>query len=95
MNPFEVIRRPIVTEKAMLAVDYDNQYTFEVVIKANKTLIREAVEWAFDVEVLKVNTMIMPGKPRRWGRRTSYTPAWKKAVVTLAPGETIEMFEGV
>ncbi|MFQ5592721.1 MAG: 50S ribosomal protein L23 [Anaerolineae bacterium] len=95
MHPFQVIRRPIITEKAMMLADFDNQYTFEVVMKANKQLIRDAVEEAFDVEVLKVNTMIVAGKPRRWGRRVSHTPAWKKAIVTLAPGDSIELFEGV
>ncbi len=95
MHPFEVIRRPIITEKAMLAAQYENQYTFEVARRATKPMIRNAVEEAFDVEVVKVNTMIVPGKPRRWGRRISHTPAWKKAVVTLAPGDSIELFEGV
>ncbi|MFQ5856197.1 MAG: 50S ribosomal protein L23 [Anaerolineae bacterium] len=95
MHPFQVILRPVITEKAMLLADYENQYTFEVVMKANKPMIRDAVEEAFDVEVLKVNTMIVPGKPRRWGRRVSRTPTWKKAVVTLAPGDSIELFEGV
>lgn len=95
MHPFQIIRRPIITEKAMLLADYENQYTFEVVMNANKPMIRDAVEEAFDVEVLKVNTMVVPGKPRRWGRRVSRTPAWKKAVVTLAPGDSIALFEGV
>lgn len=95
MHPFQVIRRPVITEKAIQLVDYDNQYTFEVVMKANKQMVRDAVEEAFDVEVLKVNTMVIPGKPRRWGRRVSHTPAWKKAIVTLAPGDSIELFEGV
>ncbi len=95
MHPFEIIRRPIITEKAMEAAELGNQYTFEVALKATKPMIRNAVEEAFDVEVVKVNTMIVPGKPRRWGRRISHTPAWKKAVVTLAPGDSIELFEGV
>jgi len=95
MHPFKIIRRPVITEKAMQLADYENQYTFEVVIKANKQMIRDAVEEAFDVDVLKVNTMIVAGKPRRWGRRVSHTPAWKKAIVTLAPGDSIELFEGV
>lgn len=95
MHPFEVIRRPVITEKAMLAADFDNQYTFEVALEANKPMIRDAVEQAFDVDVVKVNTMIMPGKPRRWGQQINYTPAWKKAVVTLAAGQSIELFEGV
>lgn len=95
MHPFKIIRRPVITEKAMQLADYENQYTFEVVMKANKQMIRDAVEEAFDVDVLKVNTMIVAGKPRRWGRRVSHTPAWKKAIVTLAPGDSIELFEGV
>jgi large subunit ribosomal protein L23 len=95
MHPFQVIRRPVITEKAMLLADYDNQYTFEVVMKANKQMIRDAVEEAFDVKVLKVRTMVVPGKPRRWGRRVSHTPAWKKAIVTLVQGDSIELFEGV
>lgn len=95
MHPFQVIRRPIITEKAMMLADYENQYTFEVAMNANKPMVRDAVEEAFDVEVVKVNIMIVPGKPRRWGRRVSRTPAWKKAIVTLAPGDSIELFEGV
>ena len=95
MHPFEVIRRPIITEKAMWLADTNNQYTFEVAMRANKPMIREAVEMAFDVEVEKVQTMVMPGKPRRWGRLVSRTPAWKKAIVTLAPGNSIELYEGV
>lgn len=95
MHPFQVIRRPIITEKAMLQADYDNQYTFEVALEANKAMVRDAVEQAFEVDVVNVRTMIVPGKPRRWGRRISHTPSWKKAVVTLAPGESIELFEGV
>lgn len=95
MHPFEVVRRAIVTEKAIDLANFENKYTFEVSMEANKPLIRDAVEQAFDVEVLKVNTMIVPGKPRRWGRRVSRTLAWKKAVVTLAFGDSIELFEGV
>lgn len=95
MHPFEVIRRPIITEKAIDLADFENKYTFEVEFDANKPLIRDAVQQAFDVDVLKVNTMIVPGKPRRWGRLMNYTSAWKKAVVTLAPGQSIELFEGV
>ncbi len=94
MHPFQVIRRPVITEKAVELAQLDNQYTFEVIMKANKQMIRDAVEEAFDVQVLKVRTMVMPGKPRRWGRRISHTPAWKKAIVTLAPGDSIDLFEG-
>lgn len=92
MNPYQIIRRPIVTEKAVDLARHENQYTFEVDMRANKRMIAEAVEEIFDVHVLKVRTMIMPGKTRRWGRRISKTRSWKKAIVTLAPGDVIEAF---
>lgn len=95
MHPFEVLKRPISTEKTNYQADFDNQYTFEVDLRANKVQIREAVEHAFDVDVVKVNTMVMPTKPRRYGRHQGRTSRWKKAVVTIAPGQRIEFFEGV
>jgi large subunit ribosomal protein L23 len=96
MNVYQVLKRPILTEKTDFQRD-DNQYVFEVDRKANKLQIKEAVETIFDVEVLKVNTMVMKPKQRRLGRKIIQTqPAWKRAVVTLAPGERIqEFFEGV
>jgi len=95
MHPFEVLRRPISTEKTNYQADFENQYTFEVDRRANKVQIKEAVEQAFDVDVLAVNVMNMPAKPRRHGPHKGRTSRWKKAVVTLAPGERIEFFEGV
>lgn len=92
MSPYEVLRRPIITEKAVNLAQAHNQYTFEVAMRANKRMIREAVEKIFDVDVVKVRTMIMPGKTRRWGRRVSKTRSWKKAIVTLAPGHTIDIY---
>jgi len=92
MNPYQVLRRPIITEKAVELANTQNQYTFEVDMRANKRMIAEAVEEVFDVDVVKVRTMIMPGKTRRWGRRVSKTRSWKKAIVTLAPGNTIEIY---
>ena len=96
MNIYQVLKRPILTEKTDFQRD-DNQYVFEVDRKANKLQIKEAVEVIFDVQVLKVNTMVMKPKRRRLGRKIIQTrPAWKRAVVTLAPGERIqEFFEGV
>lgn len=94
MNPYEVIRRPILTEKNTRLME-ENQYTFEVAWDANKIQIREAVELAFGVEVLKVRTAIMPGKPRRRGRTIGSSKPWKKAMVTLAPGDRIDIFEGI
>jgi large subunit ribosomal protein L23 len=96
MNVYQVLKRPIITEKSDLQRD-DNQYVFEVSRRANKHQIKEAVEVLFDVRVASVNTMIMKPKRRRLGRKMIVTrPAWKRAVVTLAPGERIqEFFEGV
>jgi large subunit ribosomal protein L23 len=96
MNVYQVLKRPILTEKSDYQRD-DNQYVFEVDRRANKLQIREAIEVLFDVRVDSVNTMMMKPKRRRLGRRMIITrPAWKKAVVTLAPGERIqEFFEGV
>jgi large subunit ribosomal protein L23 len=96
MNIYQVLKRPIMTEKSDFQRD-DNQYVFEVDRQANKLQIKEAVETIFDVQVLKVNTMVMKPKRRRLGRKLVQTrPAWKRAIVTLAPGERIqEFFEGV
>lgn len=96
MNVYQVLKRPILTEKSDYQRD-EHQYVFEVDRRANKLQIREAIEVLFDVRVDSVNTMMMKPKRRRLGRRTITTrPAWKKAVVTLAPGERIqEFFEGV
>jgi large subunit ribosomal protein L23 len=96
MNVYQILKRPILTEKSDYQRD-DNQYVFEVDRRANKLQIREAIEVLFDVRVDSVNTMMMKPKRRRLGRKMIVTrPAWKKAVVTLAPGERIqEFFEGV
>ena len=64
-------------------------------MRANKPQIREAVELAFDVTVRDVNTMVVKGKNRRFGRNVTKQPDWKKAIVTLQPGDTIELFEGI
>jgi len=96
MNIYQVLRRPILTEKTDAQRD-EKQYVFEVDQKATKLEIKQAVQKIFDVEVVAVNTMIMKPKLRRMGRRTITTrPAWKRAVVTLAAGQRIqEFFEGV
>jgi large subunit ribosomal protein L23 len=95
MHVYEVLKRPVVTEKSGVQADSLNQYTFEVDLRANKVQIKKAVETAFGVTVLTVNVMKMPGKTRRWGRHLAKTPIRKKAIVTLAPGNRIELFEGV
>lgn len=95
---YDVLRRPILTEKSSHQYAKLNQYVFEVAKYANKSMIKEAVEAIFDVKVLRVNTMIVPAKRSRraLSRRVLIRKsAYKKAVVTLAPGDTIGVFEGV
>jgi large subunit ribosomal protein L23 len=94
LNAFGIILRPLITEKAQIMTGI-NKYAFEVDSRANKLQIKEAVEVAFNVNVREVNTMVMKGKRKRYGRALAKRPDWKKAVVTLAPGEKIELFEGV
>jgi large subunit ribosomal protein L23 len=95
LNAYGIIMRPLITEKAQNAAALLNKYAFEVDKRANKFQIKEAVEVAFNVNVREVNTAMIKGKRRRYGRALTKQPDWKKAVVTLAPGEKIELFEGV
>ncbi len=90
-----VLRRPIVTEKTTIQKEDDNQVVFRVRSDANKVQIREAVERLLEVKVLSVNTAIVRGKVKRMGRRFGQRPNWKKAIVTLAPGEEVEFFEAL
>lgn len=94
MHLYEVLRRPLITEKSTMLKER-NRYAFEVASGASKRQIKEAVETAFKVSVVKINVMNVPGKMKRIGRRQVLTPVWKKAVVTLEPGQKIEFFEGV
>jgi large subunit ribosomal protein L23 len=94
MHSYEVLRRPVITEKNTMLVE-QSKYTFEVAPQANKPQIKEAVEKAFKVKVTSVNVIHVPGKMRRAGRQRGMTSSWKKAVVTLEPGQKIELFEGV
>ncbi|HZD11441.1 MAG TPA: 50S ribosomal protein L23 [Candidatus Binatia bacterium] len=93
----EVIRRPVITEKSNILASEENQYTFVVDPRANKIQIKEAVELAWpDVTVDKVRVANMPAKrARRWRRIATRKAGWKKAIVTLAPGSSIDLFEGV
>lgn len=93
MSLANVLRRPIVTEKSTLQSE-QGRYVFEVDQNASKHDIAKAVEWAFDVKVVKVNTLTMPGKVKRYGQRPSKQPDWKKAIVLLQAGDTIQLFEG-
>ena len=88
---YHVIRRPLMTEKNQNRVDSRNQYTFEVALSANKVQIRTALEKLFRVKVTGVNTVAFKGKPKRAGQNLFRTQPYKKAIVTLAPGEKIEL----
>jgi large subunit ribosomal protein L23 len=95
---YDVLRRPIFTEKSSYQSGDLHQYVFEVSLDATKGLVKDAIETLFDVDVVRVNVInIPPKRSRRWrNRRTNIRkPALKKAVVTLAPGNTIDVFEGV
>jgi large subunit ribosomal protein L23 len=94
LHAYGIIIRPLITEKAQVLTG-QNKYAFEVDKRANKMQIKEAIQLAFEVEVRGVNTCMMKGKRKRYGRRESTLPDWKKAIVTLAPGDKIELFEGV
>jgi large subunit ribosomal protein L23 len=94
IHPYAVLLRPLITEKGTMLAE-QGKYCFQVDQRANKMQIKDAVERAFNVRVTKVNVMVMPGKQRRVGRSVGMTSEWKKAVVTLAPGERIEFFQGV
>ena len=95
MNAHQVIQRPLVTEKSNIAREETNLATFAVDPRANKHDIRRAVEELFDVKVLAVRTMRQPRKTRRVGRHIGRRPEWKKAIVQLADGQSIEFFEGI
>lgn len=92
-----IIRRPVVTEKSNYLADVQNQYTFVVDSRANKVQIKQAIELAWpDVSVDKVRVANMPAKrSRRMRTMAVRKPGWKKAVVSLAPGDSIDLFEGV
>ncbi len=93
LHLYDVLHRPIVTEKATKLSDELNQYAFEVAPNANKIQIREAIEFIFEVKVKHINTMVMPAKRGRRGRSWYIRSGeWKKAVVTLQPGDSIKLF---
>ena len=95
MNIHEVIRKPLVTEKSNIGREEQNLATFAVDPRANKHDIQRAIEQLFDVQVVRVRTMRQPGKKRRVGMKIGRRPEWKKAIVELAEGQSIEFFEGV
>jgi len=95
VNVHEIIRKPLVTEKTNIAREEGNVVTLAVDPRASKHDVRRAVEALFSVNVLEVRTMRMPRKTRRVGKFAGRKPEWKKALVRLAEGQTIEFFEGV
>ena len=95
MDIYQVIKEPRITEKASLQKEGHNQVSFKVHKRANKIEIRKAVETLFKTKVVDVRTMNVRGKRRRMGRNVGKKPDWKKAVVRLAPGENIAIFEGM
>lgn len=90
----DIVRRPIVTEKATILLE-DNKYTFEVDPRSTKDQIKAAIEELFDVKVVKVNTQNPPEKSRRVGRFAGRRPHYKRAIVTLAEGDSITLFPDV
>ncbi|HEY5490459.1 MAG TPA: 50S ribosomal protein L23 [Gemmatimonadaceae bacterium] len=93
-SPYRTIVRPIVTEKSSAAFQDRGEYTFEVHPDANKLAIRQAIETLFGVHVTGVWTSQQRGKPRKVSGTSGLRPRWKKAIVTLRQGDTIEIFEG-
>ena len=93
MNPYQTIIRPLITEKNTFLME-QNKYSFEVANAASKDDVRSAIETIFNVSVMSVRTINVRGKLKRRGREFGYQKNWKKAIVTLAPGDQIELFEG-
>lgn len=93
-NLYDVIRSPLVTEKSTFGVEY-SKYTFKVSQQATKDQVKKAVELAFGVKVEKVNTIYVKGKTKRFRGQEGKRPSYKKAVVTLVEGQTIDVTAGV
>ena len=95
MDIYQIIKEPHITEKATLQKETANQISLKVHTRANKIEIKKAVETLLKTKVINVRTINNQGKKRRVGRNIGKRPDWKKAIVTLAPGENVEFFEGV
>jgi large subunit ribosomal protein L23 len=95
MTPYDIIKRPLITEKTSIQKEVYNQLTFEVDRRANRVEIKRAIEKIFNVNVAGVKTMQVKGKTKQRGRIAGKRRDWKKAIVTLMPGERIDFFEGV
>ena len=95
MDMYKIVKKPLVTEKGTVMLSEGNRVTFKVHLDANKIEIREAVQKIFSVTVLQVNTQVVRGKRKRFGKEMGQTKSWKKAMVQLKEGDKIEIFEGV
>ena len=95
MNQYDIIKRPVITEKTNIQKEDNNQLSFEVDMRANRVEIAQAIEKIFSVKVAKTCTAHVKGKVKRRGRILGKRKDWKKAIVTLMPGERIDFFEGV
>ena len=95
MIPHDIVIRPLITEKTSIQKEVNNQITFEVDRRANMVEIKKAIENIFNVNVVSVRTMQVKGKAKQRGRIVGKRRDWKKAIVTLMPGERIDFFEGV
>jgi large subunit ribosomal protein L23 len=93
-SPYQVVRKPLLTEKGTRLKEEGNQYLFRVAQTANKIEIKQAIEQLFKVTVLDVRTLRIRGKTKRLGRFQGRRPDWKKAIATLKEGDTIELYEG-
>jgi large subunit ribosomal protein L23 len=94
LHPNEVLLAPVVSEKSYAQIEESNTYSFRVHPDAHKTQIRQAVEELFEVKVLRVNISKVQPKPKRRGLHRGIRPGWKKAIVQLKPGDSIEIFQG-
>lgn len=92
-NVYDVIKKPLITEKSSALAEVAGQYAFEVALDANKFQIRDAVQRIFNVKVDNVRTSVVHGKFKRFGRTIAKRPNWKKAIVTVAEGQKIEFFQ--
>ncbi|WDP89674.1 MAG: 50S ribosomal protein L23 [Desulfobacter sp.] len=95
MREYDILRGPVVTEKTTLQKELHNQITFKVDKRANRVEIKDAVEKAFNTQVKQVRTVQVKGKVKQRGRIIGKRNDWKKAIVTLMPGQRIDFFEGV
>ena len=90
---YDIILKPVITEKSSSLIDKNLQYTFKVDVRANKVEIKNAIEEIFNVKVVQVRTVNVHRKAKRVQRYEGFKPAYKKAIVRLAPGQTIDAFE--